>query len=139
MSKSSIFGIPVCGMLLMGTFYVGLGCNKGGNETAEETSQFEVASPEPIEDGEEPTISSLAELAGVSPSTGTSGDMDGGVGEPGTLPPSLAGTDLNADQLALPDGGVNQIQAFLQQIYRRRGSVSTEAVSYTHLTLPTRS
>lgn len=126
MSKSSIFGIPVCGMLLLGTFYVGLGCNTGGNETAEETSQFEVASPEPIEDGEEPTISSLAELAGVSPSTGTSGDMDGGVGEPGTPPPSLAGTDLNAEQLALPDGGVNQIQAFLQQIYRRRGSVSTE-------------
>ena len=56
MSKSSIFGIPVCGMLLLGTFYVGLGCNSGGNETAEETSQFEVASPEPIEDGEEPVI-----------------------------------------------------------------------------------
>lgn len=126
MSKSSIFGIPVCGTLLLGTLYVGLGCNTGGNETAEEASQFEVASPEAVDDGEEPTISSLAELAGVSPSSGASSDMDGSVGEPGTPPPSLAGTDLNADQLALPEGGVNQIQAFLQQIYRRRGSVSTE-------------
>ena len=56
-------------MLLMGTFYIGLGCNTGSNETAEETSQFEVASPEPIEDGEEP-ISSLAELAAFLPRQG---------------------------------------------------------------------
>jgi thiol-disulfide isomerase/thioredoxin len=112
--------------LLAATLFVGLGCNSGGSETAEDVSQFEVASSESPDDNEEPTISSLAELAGVSSSEASGSELGGDGNDPLSQPPSMTGTDLDAEQLALPEGGINQIQAFLQQIYRRRGTVSTE-------------
>jgi peroxiredoxin len=126
MSKSltskTLFGTA---WLLSASLLMSAGCNSGGSDNAEGESQFEVASPENSEDQDEPTISSLAELAGVAPKGPSDGELGGG-NDPLAQPPSMTGSDLDAEQLALPEGGINQIQAFLQQIYRRRGTVSTE-------------
>lgn len=126
MSKSLNSKTLFVAACLLGTsLLIGVGCNSGEGENAEGEPQFEVAASEDSEDSDEPTISSLAELAGVSPAGPADGEIEGG-NDPLAPPPSMTGSDLDAEQLALPEGGVNQIQAFLQQIYRRRGTVSTE-------------